>query len=41
MKACPVCRSRLVKFKDEQGRWFELCTRCGAQFPLESAFRNE
>ena len=37
---CPVCRGRLIKEKDNEGRLWAKCIGCGARFPLESGFRE-
>lgn len=37
---CPWCGSRMVKYKDDVGRRWCKCIRCGVNIPLESGFKE-
>ena len=37
---CPMCGGKMVKYKDDLGRWFIKCVDCGANIPLENGFRE-
>lgn len=37
-KQCPVCKGKMVIYKDGPGRWFAKCTLCSANIPLENRY---
>lgn len=32
---CPQCGGRMIRCKDEEGRWYLCCVDCGAQMPID------
>ena len=32
---CPQCGGRMIRCKDEEGRWYIRCVDCGAQMPID------